>query len=170
MNAAHLHLLINHIPIFGVLFGMIAMAWSLLNQSRDMRLAAALLFMLSGIFSWIALETGEGAEEQVEHLPGVSESIIHDHEEAAEAANVAILILAGGSLFLLASSRFRPQWDRPIRMALVVGALVTSGLLARTAYLGGQIRHTEIRSSQGTAQATESAGENENTEEAEDRD
>ncbi|MEO6149344.1 MAG: hypothetical protein ABIP28_04245 [Mucilaginibacter sp.] len=33
---------------------------------------------------FIALQTGEGAEEVVEHLQGVNKKLIHEHEEQAE--------------------------------------------------------------------------------------
>ncbi|MDH5588411.1 MAG: hypothetical protein OEZ65_10655 [Gemmatimonadota bacterium] len=50
--------------------------------------------------AWMAIETGEEEEEVVEDV--VSESVIHDHEEAAEAflitAGITALILATGLL------------------------------------------------------------------------
>ncbi|HSA58617.1 MAG TPA: hypothetical protein VLJ37_02920 [bacterium] len=159
MNAAQLHLLVNHIPIFGVAFGLAALLWSLARGSKDMRWASIALFLVSGAFAWVAVESGERAEDLVENLPGVVKSLIHDHEEAAETTNVSIILLAALSLVMAAAARFKPALFKGVQVLVVVLALVSSVLLARTAHRGGLIRHTEIRgaaagNTQGEGRAT----------------
>jgi DNA-binding response OmpR family regulator len=93
--------------------------------------------------------TGEPAEEMVEGLPGVSEALIGAHEEAAE---LAIWVMeALGVLSLLALFiNFKTERTTNAVMGITFAlSLVTFGLMARTGYLGGQIRHTEIRSGAG---------------------
>jgi hypothetical protein len=51
-------------------------------------------FIIAGILSIVALQSGEGAEDTVENLLGVTESYIHDHEEAAEITNWIAVALA----------------------------------------------------------------------------
>jgi uncharacterized membrane protein len=145
MNGAHAHLLVNHVPIFGVTFGLIALVWSLIRNSRDMRWAAIVLFVVAGIFGWIALETGEAAEDLVEKLPGVTKALIHDHEEAAEFANICATVLAFVAIGMAGLERFKPGCLRRLEYAAVLIAIVGSAAMARTAFLGGQVRHTEIR-------------------------
>jgi hypothetical protein len=103
--------------------------------------------------------TGEPAEEAVEHLAGVTERAIHVHEEAAELAAVATYV--GGAIALAALMFFRRRGLGPplATLALVV-ALAAFGLMARTANLGGQIRHPEIS---GVTAAEEHAGAGEPT-------
>lgn len=149
MNGAHAHLLVNHIPLFGACFGLVALVWSILRQSKDMRWAAVALFVIAGISGWIAMESGESAEELVEHLPGVTEAFIHEHEEAAEFANISATVLAVAALVMSAISRYRPRYLKAALYTLVLIAVVTSAAMARTAFLGGQVRHTEIRSISG---------------------
>ncbi len=146
MNQAHIHLLVNHVSLFGVVIGLVALIWSLLRNNRDMRWASVLLFVISGVFAWIAKETGEGAEEIVEHLPGVLESFIHNHEEAAETANVLSILLAVGAIAMEALARFKENFLKAAHIVVILLAVVTSFFLARTAMLGGEIRHTEIQS------------------------
>jgi uncharacterized membrane protein len=89
--------------------------------------------------------TGEPAEEMVEGLPGVSEALIEAHEEAAE---LAIWVMeALGLLSLLAFFiKFKTESTNKTVMGIAFAlSLLTFGLMARTGYLGGQIRHTEIR-------------------------
>lgn len=166
MNSAHIHLLVNHIPVFGVAFGLLALLWSLARSNPEMRKAAILLFVVSGIFSFIALQSGERAEEVVEHLPGVSESLLHAHEEAAELANGFVAALAVASLGMAFAQRRGQRLLKISQFAVVALAVLSTGLLARAANLGGQIRHTEIRDS-AVAGMAPGAGEGDESDEQE---
>jgi uncharacterized membrane protein len=89
--------------------------------------------------------TGGAAEDAVEKLAGVSERAIERHEEAAEVTTVAIGVLGALSALglLVLRTRRAPRW---LAFAGLVGSIAVSGLMAWTANLGGQIRHTEIQS------------------------
>ena len=82
MNLAHVHLLLNHIPVIAVPIGLIFLVHSLWKSNvQQMRFAYLFLFLTS--LSVIAVFlTGEPAEEIIEHLPGVTEALIEVHEEA----------------------------------------------------------------------------------------
>ena len=45
----------------------------------------------------------------------------------------------------VAISRFKPGIMKMYLYVLLTGGIVSAGMLSYTAYLGGQIRHTEIR-------------------------
>jgi hypothetical protein len=94
--------------------------------------------------------TGEPAEEAVEGVAGVSESMIHPHEEAAEAALIVTGIAGVMALVALGAYRRRslPRW---LTGAAFTAALVSTTMLGWAANLGGRIRHTEIG---GTAAAS----------------
>jgi uncharacterized membrane protein len=146
MNWAHVHLLLTHVPVIGVLFGLIALVVALVKDSKELKVASLSLFVIAALLTIPVYFTGEPAEEVVEHLPGVAESLIEQHEEAAQVSLVAMGIL--GVIALTGLIIFRrvhiPRWFTVSVLAL---ALVVSGSLTWTANLGGQIRHTEIRSS-----------------------
>jgi len=81
----------------------------------------------------------------VKGLPGVSQSLIKQHEEAAGVAlggvlGVGTLALAG--LVWFRGKRLIPAW---FGVLTLTGALAVSGLMAWTASLGGQVHHPEIR-------------------------
>lgn len=145
MDAAHVHLLVNHVSLFAVVFGLMALVWSFFRDSSEMRMAAVLLFIFAAVFSWIAMESGEGAEELVEHLPGVSESYIEYHEEAAETAYVSMILLGLMAVGLGVVARFKKSWLKTSQVCLFLAGLVALGLVARAAQLGGLIRHSELR-------------------------
>ena len=111
-----------------------------------------------GIVAIAVYFTGEPAEEAVEHLPGISESVIEQHEELALVATT--MIAAFGALALGALMMFRgrglPRW---VIVSSFVGMLAVAGVMGWTANLGGQIRHTEIAGGGRGAEAGENEGE-----------
>lgn len=146
MNEAHLHLLLTHIPVVGILFGLLILAYALLAKKGEARAIALAVFILSGLAAVAVYLTGEAAEEAVEGLPGISEILLERHEEAAVIALVAAVLLGLVSLAILFLSR-RGVSGR-LTGAVLVLALVVGGVMAWTANLGGQINHPEIRADQ----------------------
>lgn len=148
MDQTHLHLLITHLPIYGSILGAIVLAYGLATKSQHTANAAYLVLIISAIGGFIAKQTGEAAEETVENIQGISEELIHEHEESADIALIAIIILGVISLVALLASYRKWSFSNSMGWIALVVSLITFGLVARTGYLGGQIRHTEINSTQ----------------------
>jgi hypothetical protein len=146
VNAVHLHLLINHLPILGCAFGLLVLGYGFLvrTPSQQVRNAAYLILIVSALGAFGAQLSGEGAEEAVEHLAGVSEDRIKAHEDAAPFA-VGLSALAGAlSLGGLILSIFKPAWNGRLAWAACLAALLAFAAVARVGWLGGKIRHTEL--------------------------
>jgi uncharacterized membrane protein len=158
MSQTHLHLLITHLPVFGSILGAIVLFYALWSNSNQTKIAAYFLFIISSIGAGIAYLTGEGAEEVVEKIQGVTESSIHAHEDAAFYSLISLIILGLMSLVALFVTNKNGSIVKPIAKATFVVSLLSFSLVARTGYLGGQIRHTEIN---GTAVQNNAGGENE---------
>ncbi len=153
MNAAHVHLLVNHIPIVGAILSVPILALALVARSqRGLALAAAVLLTLGALGTGVALRSGEGAEDVVEKLPDVHKANIETHEERAEvaAAFAVLAALASIALALVEHERSAPAPRVLVAVVLAV-ALGNAGAMAWTGASGGVIRHTEIR---GSAAAT----------------
>jgi uncharacterized membrane protein len=153
MNAPHVHLMLNHLPVVGVLLGFLAYVAALLGRNREWQRLALGLLVVTAALAVPAYISGTWAEEGVERLPGVTEGFIERHEEAAVAGLTASIALGLVALWALAAGRGerrRPAWLAIL--VLVVGG-ITVGLLGRAAGLGGEIRHTEIRAGAGTVGA-----------------
>lgn len=146
MSQLHLHLLITHLPVFGSILGAIVLGYGLWVKSDQTKNAAYFVFIISAIGAGIAYLTGEGAEEAVEKIQGVSENMIGLHEDAAMYALVSLIFLGIMSIVALLASRFRTSLVNSMSIVVLVISLVSFGLVARTGYLGGQIRHAEIAS------------------------
>ncbi len=145
MNWAHVHLLINHFPVIGVLGVLLVFAYGLVRKSDEVKLLGLGLFVLIALITIPVFLTGDAAEKVVKDLPGVTEAFIGAHEEMALLALALIELLgvvALGGLFLFRKSGSLPQWYRTL---VLVIALAAAGVVGLTANLGGQIRHTEIR-------------------------
>lgn len=145
MNAAHLHLAINHLPVVGSLFALILVVMAMLRKNAALTKLSLEAIVFVALLTLPVYLTGEPAEEQVEHLSGTATSIIEAHESSANLATTAAAVLGVFALGNLIGFRKReiPRWVLVICLAL---SLLSTGLMAYTANLGGQIRHPEIRS------------------------
>lgn len=145
-SLAHLHLMLNHFPIIVTVLGLLLLVVALLRHRDELTRVAFAFFVGGGLIALPTYLTGESAEELIEDLPGVTEALIERHEDAALIAAVIVGVL--GAFALLTLWRYRrsaalPTWA--VRIALVA-AVVGSGAMAWTGLLGGEVRHTEIRS------------------------
>jgi uncharacterized membrane protein len=144
-NPAHLHLMLNHLPVIGTAFGLGLVGWALLRRSEELKKISLGIFIIVALLAIPAYLTGEPAEELVENLPGVSKTSIEQHEEAAQVAFAGVLIVgvaALGGLLFFRRDKAIPNW---LAIIVLVLSLIVFVLMARTANLGGLIRHTEIR-------------------------
>ena len=144
MDQTHIHLIITHLPIFGSILGGLVLAYGLWTKSTDTKIAAYGLFIISSIGAGIAYLTGEAAEESVEHLPSIIESTIERHEDFATYALVSLIILGVTSILGMFLTLRKSPVTRTLAFVIFLISLVSFGLVARTGFLGGQIRHSEI--------------------------
>ena len=146
MNQVHIHLLITHLPIFGSMLGAFVLAYGIFSKSNQTKIAAYSLFTISSIGASIAYLTGEGAEERVEDLQGVVEATIKQHEEFAMFALISLIILGLISILGIFQTIKKPLLTKSLAFVILFISVISFGLVARTGYLGGQIRHTELNS------------------------
>jgi uncharacterized membrane protein len=147
MNAAHLHLTLNHLPVVGLIFSLgVLVIGRLIRNDTTMRVSLWSL-VATAVLAVPAYLTGEPAEDITERLPGVTHAIVERHEEAAVlglAGAIAVGVLAAGLLFLARKNRGVPVWGAS---AIMIAAVAATAAMAWTAKLGGEIRHPEIRTS-----------------------
>ncbi|HLP22311.1 MAG TPA: hypothetical protein VK174_18480 [Chitinophagales bacterium] len=166
MNTAHWHLILNHVPILGTLACIIIIAFGLLRKNRDTQLLGLAGVVVMALISLIVMETGEGAEELVEKLPGIADAAMDAHEDAAKIANIILIVAGVFSVISLALHFFKSGlYVAAVWLTLIISA-VAFGFMGYTGYLGGKIRHTETSAvnaanPQQTGDATETATEEE---------
>ena len=158
MNASQIHLALTHVPVILSIIGLVILIIALIRKNDTLTKTSFYIFLAAGLFALPVYFTGEGAEEVVEDFPGVSEGIIGQHEQFATISLTIILISAAVSLaalFLYKSIKAA----RIMKYAVLLFALGSAVTMARTAHLGGQIRHTEIQSA-SIASANDKENEN----------
>lgn len=161
MNWAHVHLILNHIPVLGVLFGLLLLAWGMVRGNESIQRVALATFFVAALVAIPVFLTGEPSEDAVEHLAGTAESAIETHEDAAVLSLISVELL--GLIAVLSFLRRRAGLSRYVMRAALVTSVVTAGLMARTANLGGKIRHAELRGA--AAQPQDDQGRQEGREE-----
>ncbi len=144
MNQTHIHLLITHLPIFGSMLGGMVLAHGLWTKSNQTIIGAYYVLIISSLGAGIAYVTGEGAEESVEKLQGVAKANIEQHKDFAVFALIALIILGLASILGLFITLRKLQLTRTTAFVILLISIISFGLVARTGYLGGQIRHTEL--------------------------
>ncbi len=150
MDSAHLHLLLNHLPVVGTVIGLAALGIGMWRGNEELKKVSLAVFVASAVLALPTYFTGESAEELVEDLAGVSESIIKRHEDAALVALIAVELLGLAALGALVLFQRGSHAAKLLVTTSLVLAVATVGLMARAANLGGQIRHTEIRAQVST--------------------
>lgn len=146
MNAAHIHLVLNHFPLLATLFGFFFQLFGFLLKKEPYQRAGLVLYLVAAVMIVPTYLSGEAAESVIEGLPGVKLSYHEEHDEAAEKAMVAVITLGVLSLVSLVVGWKKgelPKWSAPLGLGL---AAISIGLLVWTANLGGKIHHQEVRS------------------------
>ncbi|NRS87503.1 putative membrane protein [Flavobacterium sp. 7E] len=145
MNDAHWHLVVNHFPIIGTIFGLGTLIVGLVLKNNSVKNTAYILFAVAAIFAFASMATGEGAEEMVEDMPNIGHQIIHEHEELAEKLALLLYATAVFSLLSIYTSVKKHRFSKIasyITLFLGIGATVVGTFVGTS---GGEIRHTEIR-------------------------
>jgi uncharacterized membrane protein len=148
MNMVHFHLLLNHFPIIGTLIGVCLLGWGIIKKQDILRFTGALLIAVMALITLPVNKSGEEAEETVEHIQGVSEVMLEEHEEAAETAMFVMIvtgIVAVGSLVLDKRSHSKASLAYITTFVL---SLITCALMMQVGYYGGQIRRPDLHGAQ----------------------
>ncbi|MFN3405330.1 MAG: hypothetical protein ACK40G_14615 [Cytophagaceae bacterium] len=144
MNSTHWHLMLNHVPLLGMLFGFFIYVSGLIWRSTGLRRAGLITFIVVGIVAIPVYLTGDEAEHVVEHLPGVNESMLEEHEEMGKLGMIFSLGVACLALIGLLKFNAEGKLKTAINMLIIAGSLLTFMWMSGLSYTGGLIRHSEI--------------------------
>jgi uncharacterized membrane protein len=145
MTDAHLHLVVNHFPIIGTIFGFGILIAGIVIKNSTIKNVSYVLFIIAAIFAALSMGTGEGAEEAVEEMPNIGKQIIHKHEEIAEKLALVLYVLGVVSLLGLYTNFKNHSKAKLISYLALIIAAIGVFLAQQVGTTGGEIRHTEIR-------------------------
>lgn len=144
MNGAQLHLLLNHFPVITPIISILVLGTGWFLKNKTVVFVGLAIIIGGALLTVPAYLSGEPAEEIAKKIPGVEKAEIHEHEEAAEAALIAMSITGIASLtyliYLKKGRELNMKHFAPIIFLLLLSIVIS----ARTAHIGGEIRHPEI--------------------------
>ena len=155
MNAAYFHITLVHLPVILTPLGVVLLMVAHLRSSLSVARVALGILIAASVIAIPAFLLGEGAEEIIEHLPGISESLIEEHEEFAEVGLWATIAAGLASLCAWVAISRGAFLERALLITTFFVSSIASVALAYTAHLGGSIRHPEAFSQSERSQHTE---------------
>jgi uncharacterized membrane protein len=145
MNWAQAHLLLNHLPVLGLVYSLLIFGGSFFWYRRELRRAGLILFVITALGTIPVYMTGEPAEHLVRDMPQVDRDAIETHQDWATASLIAIEVLGVVALASLYLS-WKSTLPELLVQACLLLALISFGIVGWTAHLGGQVHHPEVRS------------------------
>jgi MYXO-CTERM domain-containing protein len=143
-SGAHLHLLVNHAPIFGSLFALGLLVVSYFTATDVLRRTAFVVLIATAIAGVAADLSGDPAKDAIRGFPGVRRDVIRDHEDMGDKS-----YFIGGVVGLLALGALVRWRRKPVpgsaTLVMLLATAVLSGAMVYTGLLGGRVRHTEVR-------------------------
>src|SRR4029079_13181681 len=139
------HVLINHIPIIGIPVVALFLAWGLARREEPVIRAALIGAGILGALTWVTDLTGDSAKDDIEHLAWVNKDVVDEHEESADWANIAGIVMGLGALGTLMLARKGRPVPRSAALGVLALMVFETAVVARTGWLGGKIPHDHIR-------------------------
>ena len=151
-TVAHIHLLVNHVPTVGAVIGLSLFVLSVRLGQRRPDARRPRTVRLHGVDYPGDVRDGRGGAARARRAgPGVSAAAIVRHEDAALMAFVAVQLTGFFSWLALWQSRRLSRPTRATIAAVLLLSVATLLSMTRAAYLGGEIHHPEILSSEEPA-------------------
>ena len=142
----YIHVLLNPLPVYGLLVGWVGLLIALLQRSRRAQIATLTLVLLSSVSAWPVSEFGEqGYDRVLSMTDDDGQAWLDEHMHRAQNLIWIFYALAALSAIALAVPIKWPNSSVPLALAVVLLGMVTLGTGAYIAYAGGRVRHREFR-------------------------
>jgi hypothetical protein len=143
----YVHVLINPIPVYGLLVGLIALIAALFFRLRAALIPALIAIAFAGAMAWPVYEYGERAYDRVYSMVNSEgDAWLNTHMHRAEKLIYFFYLLVA----LAAAAALLPlKWPKssvPLAVTTLIFGFATLGIGGWIAYAGGKVRHSEFRS------------------------
>jgi hypothetical protein len=153
----YIHVVLNHLPIYGTILGALALAISLILRSRAAQITALTITLLAGASAYPVLVTGQRAYKAIRSMADdTGAEALDEHMDRAEKTIGVFYFLAALAIAgLIVPIKWR-KTSFPLSAVTLAVALICSGLAVYIAQVGGRVRHAEFRPSESPTPASES--------------
>jgi hypothetical protein len=142
----YIHVLLNPLPVYGLLVGWVGLVIALLLRSRRAQIATLTLVLLSSVSAWPVSEFGQQGYDRVLSMADQDgQAWLDEHKERGEDLIWIFYALAILSVIAIAAPIKWPKSSVPLAVAVILFGAVTLGTGAYIAYAGGRVRHREFR-------------------------
>ena len=142
----YVHVLLNPLPVYGLLVSWIALIAALISKSRRALIVTLLLIFITSISAWPVYEFGkQGYDRVLAMTDDDGHAWLDDHEERAEKVIYILYALAALSVAAIIVPLRWPKWSVPLAVAVLLLGAVALGSGCYIASAGGKIRHREFR-------------------------
>jgi hypothetical protein len=142
----YVHVLLNPLPVYGLLVSWIALIAALISKSRRALIVTLILVFMTSISAWPVYEFGkQGYDRVLAMTDDDGHAWLDDHEERAEKVIYIFYALAALSVAAIVVPLRWPKSSFLLVIAVVLLGAVALGSGCYIAYAGGKIRHREFR-------------------------
>src|SRR5438876_2017875 len=142
----YIHVLLNPLPVYGLLVGWVGLIIGLVLRSRPAQIATLSLVLLSSISAWPVYEFGQQGYDRVLSMADEDgRAWLDEHKDRGEDLIWVFYALAAVSAFAIAAPIKWPKSSLPLAVAVVLLGAVTLGSGTYIAYAGGRVRNREFR-------------------------
>jgi hypothetical protein len=142
----YVHVLLNPLPVYGLVIAWIGLIIALILKSRRAQLAALVLIVITSASAWPVYEFGQQAYDRVLSMADEDgRAWLDEHKDRAEDLIWIFYALAIlGAIAIVAPMKW-PKTSAPLVMGVILLGAATLGTGSYIAYAGGRIRHREFR-------------------------
>jgi hypothetical protein len=142
----YIHVLINPLPIYGLLVGWIGLVIAMVIRSRPAQIATLAMVLISAGSAWPVFEMGEQAYDRVLSMTDDDgHAWLDEHQHRAEQCIYFFYALAALSAAAIVAPIKWPKSSLPLSLTVLLLGAVALGMGGYIAYAGGKIRHREFR-------------------------
>jgi hypothetical protein len=142
----YIHVLINPLPIYGLVMGWIGLIIALFLKSRRAQIATLSLVLISSVSAWPVFEFGEQGYDRVLSMTDeAGHAWLDEHMHRAEQFIYVFYALALLSAAAIAVPIKWPKSAGPLAISVLLVGAAAFGAATHIAYAGGRIRHREFR-------------------------
>jgi len=142
----YIHVLLNPLPVYGLLTGLIGLVIALVLKSRRAQIATLVLVLIGSASAWPVYEFGQQGYDRVLSMADeAGQAWLDEHKERGEDLIWLFYVLAALSATAIAAPIKWPKASMPLAVAVILLSAVTLGSGVYIAYAGGRVRHREFR-------------------------
>jgi hypothetical protein len=142
----YVHVLLNPLPVYGLLISWIALIAALISKSRRAHIVTLILVFITSISAWPVYEFGEeGYDRVLAMTDDDGHAWLDEHQTRGQKLIYVFYALAILSAAAIVVPLRWPKSSVPLALVVVLLGAATLGCGCYIAYAAGKIRHREFR-------------------------